>query len=120
MPVVGRAVATMMANEAKEYIMDHWSPISPSHGGSPPAVVTGDLEMSLEVSGEQLRDAGGRFSKKYKVSLTAWERYSGFLEEGTSKMEKRPFMLPAVVAISYNISEYARVAFRNSFRRWIS
>ncbi len=76
-----------------EDIRTSWSPESPSPVGSPPAVVTGDLDRSIQKE-KQGRTAGGQFAKTGEAVtfvIKAGVPYSGILETYLD----RPFFEPA-------------------------
>lgn len=77
-------------------IKSSWSSSSPSAPGSPPAVVTGTLDSSVQA--ETGRDTLGRFASAGSVVTRIVRVRAGhgaLLENGTYKMAARPFMRPA-------------------------
>ena len=78
-------------------IQSSWSASSPSSPGQAPAVVTGTLNDSVQAEAPG-RGADGRFNSGNSVirAVKVKAFYAPYLEQGTSKMAARPFMLPAV------------------------
>lgn len=90
------------------YIRGNWSLNAPSSPGSPPAIVTGNLDSSVVVD-KQGRDLQGRFANAENtvvkfvridtsqgVDPQGRGEYAGILEE---KLD-RPFIEPAVQVVS--------------------
>jgi HK97 gp10 family phage protein len=105
-----RVAAEWLVND----IRSSWSGASPYNPGQPPAVDTGNLDKNV-TSESQGRGEGGRFSK----DVIAWfvridtakgngKGYSQALETGTSKMEARPFIMPAVDRLEAVYGELAK------------
>jgi hypothetical protein len=89
-------------------IREHWSTQSPSAGGMPPAIDTGNLDSSLTTE-QQYRSAVGQFAARSEaakvfIRINTEEgdnpadrgNYAQALEEGTYKMQARPFLEPAL------------------------
>ena len=95
------SAGTMQVAEAVvKHIEANWSSTSPSDRGAAPAKVSGKLERSVRL---QARDTGGRFSvggdiKSTTIQYTA--PYAGKLE---GDYLDRPFLEPALRAISSNM-----------------
>jgi HK97 gp10 family phage protein len=68
-----------------------WSTSSPSSPGSPPAVVTGELDRSVVAIPEHSMSTGRK--RNY---IRAMAKHASHLEYGTRKMAARPFMRPAM------------------------
>ena len=78
------------ANDAADYMRSHWSSVSPSAPGEPPAVVTGMLDASIEVV-----PTGSGAKPTQELRVQAW--YASYLEYGTKNMAARPFIRPAML-----------------------
>lgn len=80
-------VLVPLAERTHEHINENWSGVVPprSAPGDPPAIDTGELARSIEIV---------ELSKKH-VRLQSDAEHAPMLEYGTTKMEERPFMLPA-------------------------
>lgn len=98
----------------KNDIQSHWSSRSPSAKGSPPAVVTGNLDSSILVE-KTGRGVGGRFAGKdsiyhyLKIDTTkgiapSEQGYSRVLEEGYDRM----FLEPALDRLGGEIPSLAK------------
>jgi HK97 gp10 family phage protein len=85
-------------------IRDHWSGLSPSSPGEPPATVTGELDSSLE----KHKDGGG-LRVVYRITMTD---YGMYLEKGTSRMSARPFVAPAIERGKRTIKDKFKVVLR--------
>jgi len=100
------------ANALARDIRSSWSPHSPSEPGSPPAVVTGELDQSIKVTS---RDAQGRHTTSKNAVAAAVEvhaMHGYFLEEGTRKLEPRPFFEPAIWRLEGTFVEFFRDIFK--------
>ncbi len=82
-------VTSIAADLVVNDIRDHWSGSSPSSPGASPAVVTGDLDSSINSQKTQ-----GGLRPTYQVGASSG--HAGYLEYGTRKMAKRPFIYPAM------------------------
>lgn len=108
------------AGEAlKADIRSHWSIQSPSSPGNPPAVLTGNLDSSVEVD-RQGRDVLGRFAGKdalvlfVRIDTTKGDNPLG-RKEYASVLEdemNRPFVQPAVDRMSQNFPHFFRRIFK--------
>lgn len=75
------------AFDGQNYVLSHFSEVSPSPEGDPPGVDSGDLFRSIDY---------------WKAGRLLWAvtagndkvNYAGFLEYGTVKMAARPYMRP--------------------------
>lgn len=85
------------------YAAEHMSPESPSSPGEPPAVVTGQLRASI---GHQVVEEDGKIVGY--VGVPAGVPYGEYLEFGTSKMQPRPFLVPALEINRAEITEAIR------------
>lgn len=85
------------------YAKEHMSPESPSSPGEPPAVVTGQLRASI---GHQVVEEDGKVVGY--VGVPAAVPYGEYLEFGTSRMQPRPFLNPALGANRAEITEAIR------------
>ncbi len=96
------AVDEKVAGDIVAYIHDHFSTTSPqpSAAGEPPAVQTGTLKKSVTFERTKKR--------YYRVLVTA--PYAKYLEYGTRKMQARPFMRPAVLAIAGKLPSLMKAA----------
>lgn len=72
----------------------------PSKPGEPPNEDTGFLRININVTQQA----------PLRVRISADAPYSGFLEFGTSRMEARPFMQPALAAVREEIIGNVRKA----------
>lgn len=86
-------------------IRDHWSGSSPSSPGQAPAVVTETLDTSVEA----VQISGGE-RPTYSIDATA--PYAGYLEQGTVKMAKRPFIYPAMKRMRDQLRDVFKVHFK--------
>ena len=87
---MGKAITKaclLVERSAKE----NMSPDSPSEPGQPPAVVTGRLRASIT---HRLEGGGNEAETTGYVGTNV--EYAKWLEFGTSKMEPRPFLTPAL------------------------
>lgn len=75
----------------------------PSKPGDPPNRDTGILDGNIET------DFGGRL----KVIVSSNAPYAAALELGTSKMEARPYMKPAIAAKRDQVTAYVRQVQKN-------
>lgn len=74
-----------------EDVQDHWSAVSPSSAGEPPAKVSGTLDLSLKKE----KEAGtGGLRVAYRIVMAD---HGAFLEKGTDRMSARPFLQPAII-----------------------
>lgn len=88
-------MARELAEDTAQEVRDNWSTRSPSEPGDPPAMVSGNLDASIEV---QPVAQGFVMVRGWAVVATA--RYSGFLEGGTWRMRARPFLAPAAMRVA--------------------
>lgn len=96
--VAVRAVADALAAD----IRSNWSSTSPSAVGSAPAVVTGNLDSSVQVD-PQGRDTSGRFASEAKVMFVRVDTSMGDNPDGRGNYSvaleeqlDRPFTQPAI------------------------
>lgn len=87
--------AILVEGDCKKSMSGTGTPHIPSKPGEPPAVMTGKLKASIthEVK------AGEEMEAKVGIrggTLPDTKNYGYFLEFGTSKMVKRPFLRPAL------------------------
>lgn len=102
-----------VANAVVEKIHKNWSENSPSAPGQPPAVVTGNLDGSVVIE-KQGRSFGGQFASGKDASIWIIKigaEYAGILEEGSTQMLARPFVLPAVLDTEEELPDYYRDIF---------
>jgi hypothetical protein len=79
-------------------VKKRWKPHRASSKGNPPAVDTGNLKRSI------LMDA--RLPGEVEVGSTIKQPpYPAYLEKGTSQMKERPWLKPAVDAVTARIEE---------------
>lgn len=97
------AIVDETAEDGAKYIRAHWSGASPSAPGSPPAVVSGELDKSVIAIPEHSLSSG-----KKRSLLRAMAKYARPLEFGTHTMKARPFMRPAM--------HYLRKTFKGRFK----
>ncbi len=76
-------------NEIVDDMNASWSPSSPSVPGQPPAVVSGNLRDSISARQTTKGD-------KPAVMIEVKAHYASFLEFGTARMSRRPFIRPAM------------------------
>lgn len=105
-PIRAQAFTKSLAEEAKSIMQASWSASSPSSPGEYPAKVTGTLDESINVKPASFLGLG-----KQGTILSAGAPYSGYLEEGTSRMEARPFFAPSVELAFDNLDTYARAVY---------
>lgn len=97
-------MAHELADETADLIQERWSPYSPSLPNRPPGIKTGNLSENIEV-----RPVSQGFVHVRGWAVIANTRYSGFLEKGTRKMAKRPFLGPAAFTVAHdNLGKKAR------------
>jgi hypothetical protein len=102
-----------LAEDMAQIMHESWSPDAPSAPGSPPAVVTGNLDKSIQVE-RQGRDLEGKFvsgKNAAKWAVIVGEKYGATLEHGGGNILPRPFVLPAAMAVSENMADAYREAF---------
>lgn len=93
-------------------IRSNWSPVKPSAPFTAPAKDTGNLDSSVKVDALG-RNARGQFASGddaiahyVRIDTTTGKNYHGrgayewFLEEGTERMDERPFLQPAIDRLS--------------------
>jgi hypothetical protein len=102
-----------VASAIVEKIHQNWSENSPSAPGQPPAVVTGNLDRSVIIE-KQGRSFGGQFASGKDASM--WiirigAEYAGILEEGSTQMLARPFVLPAVLDTEDELPDFYKDVF---------
>lgn len=96
--------AQITAAKAEDVVKDiraNWSSHAPSGPGKPPAVVSGQLDASIDV---KKANNGRRIDATILIQAT----YASFLEYGTKNMAARPFVRPAM--------KRAEKGFRNGWR----
>lgn len=77
---------------AKDVVADiraNWSSTSPSAPGKPPAVVTGELDASFDVTVESR-------GERVRIVIRVKAEHARHLEYGTKNMRARPFLRPAM------------------------
>lgn len=104
-PENAKAITRQAADDTKSYMQAHWSSMSPSSPGEPPAVVTGMLDASIEVE-----PTGGGAKPSFNLKVQAW--YASYLEYGTKNMAARSFIRPAM----YWLQKSYRTRFKNVFK----
>jgi len=93
--------ARRLAERTAGIMHGSWSPHSPSSPGNPPAKVSGTLDESIEV----VHVGQGEWS------VMVGAPYSGFLEDGTSRMEPRPFVAPAAEMAMQDMDAEAKAVY---------
>ncbi len=88
-PAMALSETIEAAEDVVKDIRSNWSAASPSAPGAPPAKVTGELDMSLDV---RVQKASG----KVQVAILVFAEHGKHLEFGTYKMKARPFVRPAM------------------------
>lgn len=89
--------AILVEGDAKKSMRGTGTPHIPSDPGQPPAVMTGKLRASI--THEVKKEIGGDIEARVGIrggTEPDTKNYGLFLEFGTSKMEKRPFLRPAL------------------------
>lgn len=89
----------MMADDAVHIAKANMSTPYPPSGdvGDYPAMRTGNLRDSVQVSG-QGRLPSGRFT--YGTTITADTPYAVYVEKGTSRMGARPYLAPSLMEVA--------------------
>lgn len=93
------------AEDILEDVDAHWSPVSPSSPGQPPAEVTSGLSDSGRV-----RFVKGGLLSEYKVVFEIAR--AKWLENGTRRMSERPFLRPAALRAKRNMKENYKAVFK--------
>lgn len=108
--------AFLIERDAKASMRGTGTPHVPSMPGQPPTVDTGKLRASITTD---VKDIRGRIEAKIGVeggSEPDSKNYGLFLEFGTSRIDKRPFLFPAFTknfkAIRNNIARATKSALR--------
>lgn len=105
-PANNAAATERMAREILDDIKAHWSPVSPSEPGSPPAYGSGQLHRSGRV-----RHGASHWISRFRVVFEVG--YAKFLELGTKRMAARPFLKPAVARMRKSAKKHYRALFRS-------
>lgn len=105
--IPGRAdqVTAIAADLVVNDIRSHWSGHSPSAPGDSPAVASGELDASIVAT----KIAGGD-RPTYQVTGTAG--HAVFLEKGTRKMARRPFIYPAMQRMRSELAGVFKLLFK--------
>lgn len=103
-PVRVEAATKAVAQEIIDDVRQHWSAVSPSSPGSPPAVVSGKLDNS-----GRARFVKGGLLAEYRAVFEAG--HAKFLEHGTRNMAERPFLKPALVRARRRLRKHYAVVF---------
>lgn len=98
LPTLAAEIAQRVAEAVMAEIDSGWSANTPSEPGEAPAIVSGNLAGSITI--EQ------RGNAEVRVGSTA--SYAPFLEFGTSEIEMRPWLRPAVERVRGQLSQILR------------
>jgi hypothetical protein len=82
--------------------------------GQPPAVQTGNLRRSWQFASQIGSGAPG--SNRYTIRVGSAVRYAAWLEEGTTRMRARPYVLPSVEKIRPTVEPIVRTEVQRALR----
>jgi len=85
----------LVEGDCKKSMRGTGTPHIPSPPGEPPAVMTGKLRASINYDVKKGKDIEGRVGIEGGTEPDT-KNYGLFLEFGTSRMQKRPYLRPAL------------------------
>ena len=98
LPTLAAEIAQHIAEAVMTEIDAGWSANAPSEPGEAPAVVSGHLANSITI--EQIGNS--------EVRVGSNASYAPFLEFGTTEIEMRPWLRPAVERVRGQLSQILR------------
>lgn len=109
--------AILVEGDVKKSMRGTGTPHTPSEPGQPPAVITGKLRASI--THEVKKDLGGDIEARVGIrggTQPDTKNYGLFLEFGTSRMLKRPYLKPALAKNIKTIANFIKRAVKGVTR----